>query len=118
MYFRADLCKHVANPQILKQNFGKIVKDFAAVISEKKYSLNFNSDYARLEYLRSQDYKITDYREIEEEWDSTTKFIIELPINRSGTTEDESRAINGLSKRPIITNADKKFFRVLRDDMQ
>lgn len=112
IYLNAESCKHVKDPKKLKEQFKKIADDFNIALSEKPHILEFNTELSMLSYLLDQGYGIEDHRDE----DTTTKFIITFPENRISTTEDEARAINGLSDRPVITNVEKRFFLVLKEE--
>lgn len=111
-------CQH-EDHHTLKKRFQEILQDLEAAIADKKYSVSLKNAYSAMEFLKSQNYWIESYGDIEnedlDELGSQTKSVVHLPNGRISTTEDESKAIVMLSDRPIITNMKEWFFIVLRN---
>ncbi len=102
-------CPYKHNNQKLRERYRKKLQDLEAAINDKTYSVNLKNDYERVEYLRSQGY------EVQEGHDADTLYIITMPSGRAATISQEAEAIAGLTRRPVITNMDKRFFVVLRN---
>ena len=110
-------CQH-EDHHTLKNRFQKILQDLEAAIADKKYCVSLKNAYSAMEFLKSQNYQIESYVDIEnqdlDELGSQTKLIVHLPSGRVSTTEDEARAIAMLSDRPIITNMEGRFLIALK----
>ena len=101
-------CPYKHNNQKLAERYRKNSKTLKS-INDKTYSVNLKNDYERMEYFRSQGY------EVQEGHDADTLYIITMPSGRAATISQEAEAIAGLTRRPVITNMDKRFFVVLRN---